>query len=654
MIGDIYTHTPVSAYQPSREVEDLTCDVQKDYSIGDEILNKQYVELNYRSVIDDENNGQLMFNAFVDDTVDDPNEEWKYRGTRSMARNKGIAMHATLTANYLLPLFAAQNEDDEVDRDFSEFMRDVIEWMAQPNVSNYQSSFFQIVFGMMHNPVTYLGAEFFEVYQKYLEEQADGTYTKKEMLDRVLSGFQAPIYSSSQILITNAYERNIQKQRRIIKRRWCEKSELEGKYGTHPNWQYVQAGYKTVYSAEEGVFYDVKDDLHENLVAEEIALCRQDDSEAPFVGGIYMGNMDNVEWNPIKHRDQFNAPKYNIVPFGYYRIGEHFFYYKSMMNTLRWDNNLYDAMSEVVMNKAFLEMDPPVAVTGSDKIDSEMNFPSAVISFEDKDTKVQRVMPPSDFAAGFNALRETEKSINEGSVNETTSGQLPDASQKAYNVAQAQAASKTIIKGVGRSLAESVALYGDLMKDIAVTHITLPEVEELVGENMRLKYPTFIIPNKNLGGKYGTKTIKLDSSLLGMEATDEDMEKMHVALYEKSSQNDSNQALSRINPELIRKFNYLARTDVEEMFARNQEYWQPVLLNLKQALINDQYTNQEALTKELMYSHFQSRGDKFVQTPKPVDPTAVSAAGGAAGSNQFGQNVKSQQLAGAANAALGQ
>ena len=57
-----------------------------------------------------------------------------------MARNKGIAMHAQLTASYLLPLFQAQNEDDEIDKGFSEVMSDIIEWMAEPTNSNYQSS----------------------------------------------------------------------------------------------------------------------------------------------------------------------------------------------------------------------------------------------------------------------------------------------------------------------------------------------------------------------------------------------------------------------------------------------------------------------------------------------------------------------------------
>ena len=606
MIGDVNKKMySLSLYQPSIDILNYTKSVRDDYSEGVRILNHPWVELNYRSIIEDENRGKNMMNAFVDTNVEDPNEAWKWRGTRSMARNKGIAMHANLTANFLLPIFLAQNEDDEVDKDFSEVMRDIIEWMASPTNSNYQSSFLQLVFSMEQNPVTFLGAEFCEVYQKIKEKQESGEYTTKEILDEVLSGFQAPLYSPSQILITNAYERNIQKQRRIIKRRYCEKAEMEAKYGDHPNWSLVQEGVRSIYNSEDGLFYDVKDDDHPHLVAEETALCRREDSEVCFINGIYFGDTD-IENNPIKHRDYRNAPKYNVIPFGFHRIGEHFFYYKSMMNALGWDNSLYDTLSEIVMNRSILEVDMPIAISGSEKIDSEVIFPKAVVTFEDKDAKVQQLLPNSNLVAGFNALRETEKSMSEGSVNETISGNLPEASQKAFSVAQAQANSKKIIGGIGKSLAESVVMYGDLMKDIALNHITTAQVEEIVGEGMKLKYNSLLLENKT--GKSDSRTIKFDDNLIGKSLTKNEKELRDVGIYEKHGE-----GMRMVNPEMFAKFKYLTKVDVEEMFAKNNDFWQPILLSLKQALMNDPYVKQDVLTKKLLYSYFQSGADEMIQ-----------------------------------------
>lgn len=624
MIGIITDKTATSAYQPSQDVVDLTISVKRDYSYGAEILDTAYLELNDRSVIDDENRGQRMFNAFVDTEAEDPKEAWKWRGTRSMARNKAIAMHANLTANFLLPTFLAQNEDDETDRDFSEGMRDIIDWMTSPSVSNYQSSFLQIVFGMITNPVTYMAAEYCEVFQKIKERQEDGSYSVKEILDEVLSGFQAPIWSASQVLITNAYERNIQKQRSIITRRFCEKSELEAKYSDHPNWDYVNAGIKSIYSEEDGLFYDIKDDDHPNLVAEETHFSRREDSEVCFINGIYMG-ADNVEWNPIKHRDNYNAPKYNITPFGYHRIGEHFFYYKSMMNAIGWDNMLYDAMSEVVMNRAFLEVDMPIAVSGTDKIDSDVIFPSAVITLKDKEAKIQRILPDSNFAAGFNALRETEQSINQGTVNETISGQLPDKDQKAFSVAQAQANAKKLIGAVGKSLAESIVMYGDLMKDIVLNHVTAPQVEDLVGGAMKLKYRSFLLENKQSGGKRVNKKIVFDEYLIGQEASPEEKKQMDMELLEESGYPNNNVSILKLNPELFAKFKYLTRADVEEMFAKNQEYWQAILPNIYSLLRQDPLIDGEALVRKVTYAFFQSGGDDLVKKQQLGAPPVPGA-----------------------------
>lgn len=316
------------------------------------------------------------------------------------------------------------------------------------------------------------------------------------------------------------------------------------------------------------------------------------------------------------------------------------------MNALGWDNMLYDAMSEIIMNRAMLEVEMPIAVSGTDQIDSDVIFPNSVVSFESQDTRVTPLLPPSNLSGGFAALRETEKSITEGSVNETTSGQLPDANQKAYNVAQAQAAAKKLIKGVGQSLAESVVWYGDLMKDIVINHITAPQVDELVGGGMKLKYRSFLLTNKSSGGKVNDKYIHFDESLIGKEMSDVEKKYANVGLLEEA---DDKQSLIRINPELFAKFKYLSRADTEELFVKNQEYWQPILLNLKASLAADPYTNQEFLTRKIGYAYFQSEGDDMVKQPDPVqqdpnDPNATTDA--------YGSQVKNKLLSTASAGAM--
>ncbi len=624
MIGDIDKKIhPPSAYQPPQDVIDLHIVVKKAYAEGVRILNRSWAELNDRTIYEDENRGQMMFNAYVDESVEDPAEDWKWRGTRSMARQKAVAMHAQLTSNFLIPLFIAQNDTQEVDRGMSEIMNEVVEWLAQPANSNYMSSFVQIVFAMMTNPVTYIGVEYCEVMQKI--KQSGGA--PKEILDEVLSGFQANIWSSSQVLISNAYERNFQKQKSVIPRRWIDTKEAEAKYGDHPNWIFVQAGTRSVYSEDDQLFYDIKDDDHLYLVAEEIYKNRREDIEVPFINGIYMGSAI-VENNPIKHRDNRDAPKYNLVSFGYSKINEHFFFYKSMMSVLGWDNNLYDAMSEVVMNRAVLEVEMPIAISGSDAVDSEVVFPNAVLTLEDPNARVQPMLPGSNMAAGFNALRETEKSMDDESVNPTMAGQLPEASQKAFTVAQARADAKKIIGSVGKSLSESMIKLGDLMKDIVINNITVPQVEKLVNGNLVLNYPSFFLENKDSAGKMSDKNIKFDTGLLGIKLTKEDKIQREMKLLEEIDYPNNNKSLTFVNPELFANFKYLCKVDLAEMFNKSNEFRENLLLNLRQQFAEDPYIDLQALDRKVVYAVLQSEGDDIMKDEPavPQQPTGAENA----------------------------
>lgn len=618
MIGEIIPNeTKVSMYQESEEITQFIVNAQKDYQIGYDVLTKPFEELNDRSVTQDENRGQLMFNAFVDETVEDPHESWKWRGTMSRARNKAIGTQAQLSTSVSIPSFLAQNEFDETDRDFSEVMQDGIEWLVQPTVSNYQSSFFQITFGILTNPVTYLGAEYFEIIQTIRERQEDGSILFKEEIDEVLSGFKCPIYSSTQILITNAYERNIQKQRRVISHVHKEYHDLEAKYGHHRNWEHVKAGRKTVYNPEDGLFYDIYDEDNPFLVTEDIVKSRRDDSEVPFVGGIYMGE-DDIEANLIRHRDNRGMPKINVIPFGFNRIGEHFYFFKSQMNALSWNNMLYDAMNEIVMNRSLLEVEIPLAFSGVDKIDTQVIFPGATVPMPE-DAKVQPLLPPSNLAAGLNAIRETEKSMDESSIPVTSEGQLPEADQKVRNVALAQANAKKLIRANLTALADSVVQYGDLMKDIFINHYTIAQVDQLVGGQLRMRYRSFLIPDKSIAGKMVSKNIRFDESLIGREMSERQQLVESYKLLDEVGFPNQKTSIYRVNPEMFARFKYLTKIDIEQMFTKTNEYWQPILERLYLELRDDPSIEREKLLRRLMYTYFESDGDDFVRNEPLIE-----------------------------------
>jgi hypothetical protein len=138
MLGEVYKATLVSLYQPSHDVSDLPAHAKKAFTDGGEILHRSWSELNDYSVIERLEKDQRTFHSFVDESGEDPNEKWQWQGTRSWARNRAMAMHAPLTANYVVPMVTAQNESQEEDRDRSSVARDIMEGMTVN--ANYRPS----------------------------------------------------------------------------------------------------------------------------------------------------------------------------------------------------------------------------------------------------------------------------------------------------------------------------------------------------------------------------------------------------------------------------------------------------------------------------------------------------------------------------------
>jgi hypothetical protein len=465
--------------------------------------------------------------------------------------------------------------------------------------------------GMLVNPVTYMGAEYCEVYQTIKEKTEEG-FTKKEILDEVLSGFNAPVYSADQVLVSNAYEQNIQRQRVVLKRRYIDYTEAEAKYGEHENFEHVTPGIKAIFG-EDGLFYDVKDDDHPHLVEEVIYYNRRNDTEIPFLNGVYMGESD-VDNNRIKHRDNRGAPKYNVIPFGYQRINEHFFFFKSLMNAQYWDDQLLDEQYRMGMNRAFLDTNMPVAVTGVDNPDiSNLVFPSAVAAFSNPDAKVTPLLPQANLGNLFNAMQVTENSIEESSLSATAGGQLPDASQKATAISVAQKNAETILKGVGANLAISITQYGQLMADIAIQHITAPQVEEITAGQVRLKYKTLTLNDKTVNGKQMNKVLRFDESLLGHDMDEDEKNGRALELLKETGYPKETKSIYLINPLLFSRFKYLSKVEPTKMFPQSEEYRQAVLSQIYTQFVQNPYVSLEALTRKTLYSFFKGETEEIMK-----------------------------------------
>lgn len=609
MISAVFDTTAVSLYQPSKEERDVTAYAKEAYDRGYRLLTQAWPELNDRSIKDDEQNGKKIWNAYVDDSCDDPFESWKWRGTRSEARKRGVAMHAQLTSGFLFAGISAQDPDSKEDRNAGDFMRGIVEWMAEN--SDYLSSYIQVTMGMMMNPVTYMGAEYAQVMQKVKVKLAEG-YDTKEVLDEELSGFRAPVYGATDIMINNAYEQNIQRQTCVIKNRSLDYADAKKRYGNHPNWSYVQKGVMAVFNETDNLFYDVRDHENPDFVKETIVQWRGEDLEIPFLGGVYMGD-ENTGFNPFKFRSVRNQPMYDVVPFGYNRISEHFFYFKSLMNTLQWEDSFADEFSRNLLNRELLNINVPTFTVGDEdnSVNTSVIFPGANVTSRNKDFQVKPILPPQQ-GNPYAALKDVRDSIEANSISDVQSGQLPPGSTKATAIVQATNSGRTLLKGLGRSLGQSIVQYTNLMVTVGIRNLSIAQVDEITGSDYKTRYRQFTLPKRMSRGKLVGKTLRFDGELVGKKMTKKDIEYENARLLEETEGNEKSTIIS-LNPEMAPRMKYLISYDPEELFTQNQQQMQIMMQNMYAQLRADPLVDAEVLLREYLYAFFRSKGDDFVK-----------------------------------------
>jgi hypothetical protein len=310
-----------------------------------------------------------------------------------------------------------------------------------------------------------------------------------------------------------------------------------------------------------------------------------------------------------------------------------------------WDNQLLDAQYQIGMNRAFLDANMPVAISGTDQVDSSVIFPSSVVAFEDPNTKVSPLLPQANLGGIFTAMDKVESSMEEASINATSAGQLPQASQKATSVAIANENAKTLMQGVGRSLAHSTVQLGDLMKDIAINHLVTPQVDEILSPNMRLKYRTLTLKNKPVNGREVSKIIRFDEALLGEEYTEKEKKKEALKLLKESGYPNVKKHIYRVNPHLFSKFRYLATIVPEMMFPENEEYRQAIMSQIYAQFADNPYIELEALTRKTLYATFRSETEEIMKKQQAGQLPEAAGAMPPPQQTTFGQQAQNTAAA---------
>lgn len=556
----------VSAWQPPKDVADLTNRISQDFTIGYDLHNRPFEEFNDQSLIGRVDIDQKRWNAYRAPQSQDIDEAWRWDGIRPITRNKIIGIVAQMTANIAIPAPFAQNDKDEIDRLAAQVMRDLMEFNIRN--SNYVDAYIMYLIDALVNPVAYLGIDFVEAMQT-IRENVDGKISKKEVIDTVMSGFQVNNIPIDEVLISNFYLKSkngsIDNQRFLIRRRTVDYDTAKSLHGDSENFEFVQVGVRTIFNAEDSLFYDANDKNLQTLAEEATYYNRLEDMEVTYVNGIYVGSKD-VESNPIKHRDNEERPKYNITALGYEHISSRFFFYKSAAWKLGDDDELVIRTEQLLADATFLETMPPTITSGIGQMSEAIMIPGKNTAFENPDVRVSGINVGRSLSGAFNLLLKKERDVSESTQDPLLSG-IQSGPQKTKGEVDVLQQNARIALGLfGNMLASSLRGIGGLMIDVIIQHQTVMDIEQVSENEVVEKWKTFILQDVEEEGQKLNKKIIFNPDLLGEEGlSEEESMQRSQDILKKEGGIKSNTRIFEVNPDKWRRLKFQMIVDVDEL-----------------------------------------------------------------------------------------
>jgi len=607
MIGDIeYDNkgnpaSPLSAYQPPQHIAELTAHIKKDFNTGYNNLHRSYEEFSHRTVIQEMNAGQRIFNSYVPPRSEDPDESWRAQTVRPLARNKMISIAAHVTANLIYPTLFAQNNKDEEDAMAAQVMQDIMEWVQER--ADYDEVFLFAVISMLCNPAAIVDVSYVKAVIKARKMVGEG-HTTEEVLDELNSGIKIGLVPVDEFLIANVREFHLQKQRFVIRRRYIDYDEAKSLWGDHENFQYVQPGVKSVYSDGDGAFYDIKDDDNPTLVEEATYYNRREDKEIPFVNGIFMGK-DNIEDNVIRHRrtvllpgnEVATIPVYKFAKSGYEPIDEmRFFYYKSAAAKLGPDQDLIDTLYNMVIDGTFLSVMPPVNVFGSEEQDASVVYPGAVNYFS-KEAKAETMNLGQNINAGMSTLNMVEQSMSQSSQDDTRMGMPTGSSRTAFEISRMEQNAQVQLGLFGKMIGFLVKDIAELIIDDIIMHLTVAQMNEIIGGEVRMKYNSFLIREKSENGRKTKKKIEFTDEIMG----EVDVKAKQLELMKREKDNER---IVLVNPYEFARMKYMVQVEANAVIGKSP-YNQKILnLEAYDRMIQNPMVDQQAVTRDFLVETF--------------------------------------------------
>lgn len=638
------TKLSASSYQPNAEVIKLFEKVQTDYQVAYTLQHRPFDEFDGISLLQRTDLDQKTFGVFVGAEWVPAHKRWRWKGRKNTARNRLIGILAHMLSAMLFPHVRAVNDQDEEEEMTARVMAILVEDSLRK--AGYEQKFLYMVLSALVNPAVFCQVEYVTAFQRVKQQLRDGVKIV-DVVDELLSGLQLNIIPIDEILLADFYTFELQRQPYIFRVRRIPWDEARKIYGNHKDFQYVQAGMTRIVMTgqENQTLYDIEwTEADRNYVQEITAYYRPEDLEVKWVGGVFMGNDEDVyNTNPFTHRrmmltknaegeeDWMMVPVYPFAKSGFEPIDPtgRFAYYKSGAFKEYWDDQSINLSYQLLQDGMYLDVIKPIFGTGIAKADTTVMVPGAFIGMPPGASVVPYSLGPN-LAAAMQVLQQNREDIAESTQDATQQGVAqPNVTARATMIAEQNA---RVFMGVfGLTLASLVEQVGELAMDCNIQHATVGELDSSVPEAMRMRYQTFLAEGKDRGKDISNR-IEFTDELMGREMDDGEVEEMEWDIYERGGKDNeerskSKQRIYKVNPHRFARMKYSMYVDADQIVQKSMGNDRQERLLAFQMMTDPRvvpYTDQKAVVDDFVIEEF-SDGDPDRYRAKE-DPNQMLAA----------------------------
>lgn len=577
------------------------------------ILNRPFVFFNMKSPIQYWAEGRKRFNVFIPPRAEG-SEDWKTIYKSMMTRNKCLGIIAHSVSMMMSPSIQAQNQNQEEDIQISQFFKDNVEFSQEKEGFDVKL-FWSMVTSVAEGTTNLMDC--YGIFERDAKEitSFDGDLTTMKWKDGKKKDFEGAYteqVANDELLVPNPFINDVQDQDWIIIRKRMTLDQARKRFGKFANFEKVKGGSSTRWNWVSDYFESF--DSFANLAESEVEVLLHWEKEGDHFDIAISGEQLTAENFPNPREDKL----YPIAHTGYEPIDYNFFWFKSATDKLSQEQDVFDAMMRMFIDRQHLRNIPPLLTSNPALVNENIIVPGLTTFKGAADETVETIKGVDDGTdqATINLLQTMMSQASESSLDPMQMGNKAAGGTPTATQALQMAQSARVMLG----------LFGWMIGKMVTdwTRLRLNTIIWLMAKNEDLSQITLndrIIRN----GRIGKRTYVMEPGLSTRSPAEKD--ELSKLIHKAEEKSNGKLNIIAIDPATASKLAYFVRLDAQPQPKRTDALMQALAMekwNVYSAA--PQVFNLNAAAVKLAQAWGDNPDEMVIEQKNAQDPMQMLAA----------------------------